>query len=671
MKTSLVMQHKRGTTAQNKDYIGEPGELTIDYELKQLRMHDGVTRGGFVITTDFIRYGAGRGLTLEGTTFNVIQPFTESHLRSKQDLLVSAKNIKTINYVSLLGSGNVSIPHFNDQGVYPLLRAMATTKGDVGLGKVDNTNDAEKPISDSVRTALNKKQDRLISGESIKTVNGLNLLGDGNVSIVTQPNPDHFKTINGQSLIGDGNIVIDLDPDQIPKYVKGQGIVIDQTVIRLDMDFLNHYIYTNTTFYKGVEGVTINEDQVTLDPTFLKQFIANEAINYEQGDGVLINENRIALDIDYLISFILSNNEVKYVGGDFITIDHNVVTLEKEQLIHTLKDSELIPYIVNLIDSPHLSPFIEGFGIVIDNGTLRLNLEDVNSTIHQQLKAALSQGLDYNDTLKTIQLNESYIQSLIEDTGLSTQYISTDSGLLIDHTEKTLALNYPYLETFIIQKAPSPYEYRSGEGLHLMDTTFSLDTTYLLNTIQSVIDGMETDYYAGSGITINTGKVISIDYTELSTFIDQEVQSVTYTAGTGLELSDTVFSINETYLLSLINSHTEEPITYGAGEGLTLVGQLFSLDTPYLIGVIENHTINYTPGLGLTLEDKTFNIDESYLIGLINTHTEDPIEYQGDKGIEVVGSIIRPLETSNGYGTKTVSTDTPSGGAPGDLWYTY
>ena len=38
---------------------------------------------------------------------------------------------------------------------------VTVTKGDVGLGNVDNTSDANKPISTATQTALDAKQDAL------------------------------------------------------------------------------------------------------------------------------------------------------------------------------------------------------------------------------------------------------------------------------------------------------------------------------------------------------------------------------------------------------------------------------------------------------------------------------------------------------------------------------
>jgi hypothetical protein len=47
MSTSL--QFRRGTTAQNTAFRGAPGELSVDTDLWQIRIHDGVNYGGHVI----------------------------------------------------------------------------------------------------------------------------------------------------------------------------------------------------------------------------------------------------------------------------------------------------------------------------------------------------------------------------------------------------------------------------------------------------------------------------------------------------------------------------------------------------------------------------------------------------------------------------------------------
>lgn len=57
------------------------------------------------------------------------------------------------------------------------------TKSDVGLSNVDNTADIDKPLSTATTLALSGKQDTLVSGTNIKTLNGATLLGSGNITL--------------------------------------------------------------------------------------------------------------------------------------------------------------------------------------------------------------------------------------------------------------------------------------------------------------------------------------------------------------------------------------------------------------------------------------------------------------------------------------------------------
>lgn len=75
----------------------------------------------------------------------------------------------------------------------------AVTKAQVGLGNCDNTSDLDKPISTATQAALDTKQDNLVSGTNIKTINGNSILGSGDID---------FKTLSGQELSGTGDISV-------------------------------------------------------------------------------------------------------------------------------------------------------------------------------------------------------------------------------------------------------------------------------------------------------------------------------------------------------------------------------------------------------------------------------------------------------------------------------
>lgn len=64
-----------------------------------------------------------------------------------------------------------------------------------------------------LNTVLTAKQDALVSGTSIKTVNSTSLLGSGNIAVQdTLVSGTNIKTVNSTSLLGSGNITIAASP---------------------------------------------------------------------------------------------------------------------------------------------------------------------------------------------------------------------------------------------------------------------------------------------------------------------------------------------------------------------------------------------------------------------------------------------------------------------------
>lgn len=110
----------------------------------------------------------------------------EQAVASKQDILVSGQNIKTINGESVLGSGNIAIQggtsNWDDIQGKPEFAEVATS-GSYN----DLTDKPEIPDVSNLATKseVANKQDTLVSGENIKTVNGQSLLGNGNIDITS------------------------------------------------------------------------------------------------------------------------------------------------------------------------------------------------------------------------------------------------------------------------------------------------------------------------------------------------------------------------------------------------------------------------------------------------------------------------------------------------------
>lgn len=109
---------------------------------------------------------------IEGTLSE--QTDLQSALDAKQDDLVSGTNIKTVNGSTILGSGNLQITT-TDQW------------GDI-TGTLSNQTD--------LQNALNDKQDTLVSGTNIKTINGESLLGSTDIETASVNTTSTFLPIN-------------------------------------------------------------------------------------------------------------------------------------------------------------------------------------------------------------------------------------------------------------------------------------------------------------------------------------------------------------------------------------------------------------------------------------------------------------------------------------------
>lgn len=118
-------------------------------------------------------------------------------MTTKQDVLESGTNIKTVNNESLLGSGNIeieSVSDYNDLSNKPSINGT-TLVGDTTITIPTKTSDLTNDSGFITTTQLNTKQDTLVSGTNIKTVNNESILGSGNISIDGSGTPVQYNEV--------------------------------------------------------------------------------------------------------------------------------------------------------------------------------------------------------------------------------------------------------------------------------------------------------------------------------------------------------------------------------------------------------------------------------------------------------------------------------------------
>ena len=169
---SAIADMATQTWVQGQGYLTEvPSDYVTNSELTE----------GLAGKQDKGDYALKSDLNTLATKEELATKADASALSSKQDTLVSGTNIKTINGDSILGSGNLVIQSgWDDIQGKPQFAEVATS-GDYN----DLINKPTIPDVSGLATKeeIAGKQDTLVSGTNIKTINGNSVLGAGDIVI--------------------------------------------------------------------------------------------------------------------------------------------------------------------------------------------------------------------------------------------------------------------------------------------------------------------------------------------------------------------------------------------------------------------------------------------------------------------------------------------------------
>ena len=169
---SAIADMATQTWVQGQGYLTEvPSDYVTNSELTE----------GLAGKQDKGDYALKSDLNTLATKEELATKADASALSSKQDTLVSGTNIKTINGDSILGSGNLVIQRgWDDIQGKPQFAEVATS-GDYN----DLINKPTIPDVSGLATKeeIAGKQDTLVSGTNIKTINGNSVLGAGDIVI--------------------------------------------------------------------------------------------------------------------------------------------------------------------------------------------------------------------------------------------------------------------------------------------------------------------------------------------------------------------------------------------------------------------------------------------------------------------------------------------------------
>lgn len=180
---------------------------------------------------------------------------------AKQEELVSGENIKTINNQSVLGSGNLEVgsgitvdTQVDDSSTNPVEnRAIA----DYVDSEISLVQDQVTVNTQNISNLESSKQNALVSGTNIKTINEQSILGSGNLDVGSDitvdstvdslsDNPVENRAI--YAFVTDMIDSVDDETNSINSKIPAQASADNQLA---DKDFVNSSISTATATFRG------------------------------------------------------------------------------------------------------------------------------------------------------------------------------------------------------------------------------------------------------------------------------------------------------------------------------------------------------------------------------------------------------------------------------------
>ena len=269
----------------------------------------------------------------------------------KQDTLISGTNIKTINNESILGSGNITIEGGGGGGtnVIELTQAQYDALTDIDPDAFYIITDADGGVSESTFTAYTAATDAILSdkADTSAVTASINAAVSGKQD--TLVSGTNIKTINNESILGEGNIEIQGGGGKA--IVAGRGIAVTTgataDTVSFDLPIWNPSgahknitIGSDTNHPNGMASVAVGQANTTNDRCSFVSGLHNILNNEnEAGFGCYNNSHTGSTDADKT-AFSVGNGtaanarhnafEIRQNGDIYITKDGSDVKLQDE-----------------------------------------------------------------------------------------------------------------------------------------------------------------------------------------------------------------------------------------------------------------------------------------------------------------------------------------------------
>jgi len=269
-----------------------------------------ITSGQISTALGFNPLSNSRNLTINGLS----QDLTADRSWTVGDVTTSTLMSNLLTKENIITSGTV-FQYWRGDKTWQTL-----DKNSVGLNNVDNTSDLNKPISTAAQTALNAKQNTLVSGTNIKTVNGNTLLGSGDLTI-----GNTYTAGTGISIAS--NVVTNTAPDQTITLTAGNRISITGTYPNFTIGYVEPTINTpvvrtlNSNFTISSTKQSIVSYTLTVivtNPLLAGSSTANVFLEYSTNGGttwLLPSQNGNLSSVALAVAVAITSGQTTTVNG--------------------------------------------------------------------------------------------------------------------------------------------------------------------------------------------------------------------------------------------------------------------------------------------------------------------------------------------------------------------
>lgn len=177
-----------------------------------------------------------------------------------------------------------------------------------------NLNKAPKQLKNEIDELNLNKQESLVSGTNIKTINGTSVLGSGDINII------------GGATLTD----IETDLNFYPVFSADSTGVMTQASVSSNKLYFNPSSGTlNATEFNAFSDINLKENIITIDDALNKVLQLRGVNYYNKNDNSKLKMGVIAQEVQKIIPEVINDS------GEFLTVNYNSII---GLLIETVKE---------------------------------------------------------------------------------------------------------------------------------------------------------------------------------------------------------------------------------------------------------------------------------------------------------------------------------------------